>query len=623
MISKKNYTAIVLMMIVILFMFQFSQIIRDTGNEYGTNEYWRSGLLSGENAWNGGEIFTSPDDIPVGSSYVIYYGSTEKPVFDMITQWCTYTKHSLVIDNIPGETKGPENCRPDMIMIDGALLEDLDDKGLTDFYDGLAKIKDDGTPVIFCSLPGTDFIKGDETFKEISGITEVAADEVHCTGIRLMDNFLIGGEEVYKVPEGATEEEMEYQDLDLDMPWFYTGKGTTSYMTGMVDDDDLEFEKYPKIIWKNNYDGQQIFFVNGDYMDSLTGIGFLDAIWYEASDYVIYPVINGINYSIVDFPMLADENNESMQSVYSRGVLDFERDIAWPGLLSLAKKNNITYTCFIEPKYNYKESTPADGDALIFYLRQLKEISAEAGRSFRYRGLLTVTGKLAQDDMFYRSMNVGYTFSACFTDKPTDDFKDMLDLGISGVNTVDNIHCIVTPDYGESPLISYYSDNITMLGITGSAARYSYSKDLELKSIATALGYSNTMIDLHKVYHPLTTEDEWQIFFEKIAGNVSTYYTGENGFAQTTISDSDYKARIMMNLDYSDYRDGSSIVLKVDQPGDESYFLLRTHGDEIISVNGGDYKYIEDGTYLIHATGSLVKIETKIDPDRYVYEIPF
>ena len=79
----------------------------------------------------------------------------------------------------------------------------------------------------------------------------------------------------------------------------------------------------------------------------------------------------------------------------------------------------------------------------------------------------------------------------------------------------------------------------------------------------------------------------------------------------------------MMNLDYSDYRDGNSIVLKVDQPGDESYFLLRTHGDEIISVNGGDYKYIEDGTYLIHATGSLVKIETEIDPDRYVYEIPF
>ena len=626
MISKKNYTAIAMMMLVILFMFQFSQIIRDTGNEYGTNEYWRSELMNGENAWSArGDGYTHAGDIPEGVSYVVFFGRQDTALYNMIMQWCVYTKHILIAGDTPEIFEDGAVTGPDMILIDGELLEEsaAGDTATVDYYDEITGMAGEDVPVVFCTMPSSEFIKSDPVFMEMAGITEIKQDGVLCSGIRLLDGFLLGGEAYYKLPEDPSEEELEYQDMDLEMPWYYTGKGTTAYMTGIIDDEEVYFEKQPKIIWKNNYNGTQVFLINGDYMNTVAAIGFLDAIWYEAGDYVIYPVINGMNYSIADFPMLSNENNDVMQNVYSRGILDFERDIAWPGLLSLAKKNNITYTCFIEPKYNYKDSTAADGDSLIFYLRQLKEIGAEAGRSFRYRGLLTVTGKLAQDDMFYRSMNVGYTFSAGFIDRPSDDFMEMLDYGISGVNTVDNIHCVVTPDCGDNPLISYYSDNITMLGVTANALEYSFSKNLELRSIATALGYSNILIDLHKVYHPLNTEDEWQIFFEKIAGNVSTFYTDDTGFARTTVSDSDYKARILLNLDYSDYSDGNYVWLTITQPGTESYFIYRGHGDEIISVEGGEYTYLEDGAYLIHATSNVVRIETDPGADRYTYKIPF
>lgn len=51
MISRRNFLIILLMMGVLLFMFQFSQLVKENGNDYETNEYYGTGLLSGEDAW--------------------------------------------------------------------------------------------------------------------------------------------------------------------------------------------------------------------------------------------------------------------------------------------------------------------------------------------------------------------------------------------------------------------------------------------------------------------------------------------------------------------------------------------------------------------------------------------
>ena len=39
MISRRNFLIILLMMGVLLFMFQFSQLVKENGNDYETNEY--------------------------------------------------------------------------------------------------------------------------------------------------------------------------------------------------------------------------------------------------------------------------------------------------------------------------------------------------------------------------------------------------------------------------------------------------------------------------------------------------------------------------------------------------------------------------------------------------------
>ena len=74
MISRRNFLIILLMMGVLLFMFQFSQLVKENGNDYETNEYYTTGLLSGEDAWQPVQetsAFASAD------GYALFVGDAE------------------------------------------------------------------------------------------------------------------------------------------------------------------------------------------------------------------------------------------------------------------------------------------------------------------------------------------------------------------------------------------------------------------------------------------------------------------------------------------------------------------------------------------------------------------
>ena len=51
------------------------------------------------------------------------------------------------------------------------------------------------------------------------------------------------------------------------------------------------------------------------------------------------------------------------------------------------------------------------------------------------------------------------------------------------------------------------------------------------------------------------------------------------------------------------------IILKTSESG--SWFILRTHGEEIEEIEGGTQKKLEDNVYLIQAQDTTVKIQVK------------
>lgn len=169
----------------------------------------------------------------------------------------------------------------------------------------------------------------------------------------------------------------------------------------------------------------------------------------------------------------------------------------------------------------------------------------------------------------------------------------------------------VVTDYepDEKPVISYLDNNITLQRATSSGSEYTYSDDFYTKSMETALGYSNIVLDMMNIVFPDSEEDSWEKVSKKITANVATYWKPFEAFSATVLSESDQRIRRFLALDYSETREDHVIDLKISNFEGKAWFLLRTHDEYIREITGGTYEKIEDGAYLIEAESSHVEIE--------------
>ena len=138
---------------------------------------------------------------------------------------------------------------------------------------------------------------------------------------------------------------------------------------------------------------------------------------------------------------------------------------------------------------------------------------------------------------------------------------------------------------------------------------YAYSDDIRMRSIQTALGYTNVMLDMYDIFWPQEKTDRWEVMQKRFSSNLLTYWKNFAGFDSTTLSESNARTRTFLNLDYSQSREDNEITLKTSEPG--SWFVLRLHDEEIDEVEGGTETKLEDNAYLIYAEVTTVKIQVK------------
>ncbi|MCQ2539845.1 MAG: DUF2194 domain-containing protein [Acetatifactor sp.] len=610
MISRRNFIVICVMMIVIVFMFQFSQIIKENGNEYETNAYFNKYLESGNLAWKG-TVAGSPMDYQSGE-YIAYWGDKNSAVTDIVKQWSVYTKNNLYDYGKSENILANPKFLPKMVLIDAAS------KDILPQMKAVEKLTSYGVPVVFCTLPPYSDVAKSSNLQEMLGISMARMESTSIDGVELFDGLLLGGAITF-LPQDTNGKEIEAYDFDESVPWYICGKGTKTYMMGIKDEPSVDREKYPRLIWRNTYNDAMVFGVNGDYMSDLTGLGLLSAFLYECNDYAIYPVVNAQNVSVVEYPSLSNENSEVMEEVYSRNTTAFLRDIVWPNMLSVTLQNKLKLTCFISTKYDYRDSSTLDEGLLTFYLQQMKEVGAEAGRSLRFQGAFSLKTKAGLDQDFYHTADVKYNFGAYYIDELSGEFREM----IENEDGVEGIHTITCEDAGKLPLLGYYTDYTTVQGVTHKAQEYSYRKDLEIRGVNTALAYTNMMIDMHNVLWPTEEEHQWQFFVDSVASNIAGYYTKFKKFDQTTLSVSDHRARTLLNMNYKEERVDNVISLDVVQTGSDGWFLLRTHGEKVSNVKNGSFRKIENDVYLIHTEDSHVEIELKKADNVYRYNGPF
>lgn len=618
MVSRRNFFSIIMMMAVLLFMFQFSQIIKENASNYDVNEYAAEEPSAAHRPQTG----ASGADGGFDRERVVLLGDEGNALGGTVSQWCVYTKRVLTVLESPDAIlSGAEN--PDLVLIDSGKLDFGRDTA------ALVELVQTGVPLIFCNLPDTQVLLENQALTELLGISQIREEPARAEGIHLFSGFLLGGEAVYQV---RLPEESARQDLELAIPWYVTGKGTKTYMVGMMDEHKVEREDFPRIIWRNSCGNAMVFAVNGSYLDDLAGLGILDAMVFEMNAYTVYPVVNAQNMLVADFPVLAAENAAGMEAVYSRDPEAVMRDVMWPGITAMALNNKLRLTCFVNAKYDGADTAQPQTETLPFYLQQLREVSAEAGISFGYAGASDGDGagyvggaeaaladKLRSDREFYDALESNYRFAAAYFEVLPEHLEETF---AEGAGRLADIRTVAYRDGGEHPLLSWREDGVTLQAVTGDAGEYSYSVDLRMRSLATALGYSNTLIGMHRAMWPDSEEDQWENYFDEIFSNVSTYWTKYGGFEQTVMSESDRRIRRFLGLDYEAEREDHRIALSLSGEGD-AWFVLRLHDEAVAGMQGGSFQKLEAGAYLIHAEESQVEITLKKADDVPEYAGPF
>ena len=600
MVSKRKFFSIAIMMFVLFFLFQFSMVLRDSRNAYDVNSHLTEKKADGENQWTPSDSDSNSSTVTGDDISVVFVGDKSGDMGTAVSRWCTYAKRKMISSKSVNAYKADDKNLPEMMILESEKYAEGDN--LTT----LETLEKKGVIIVFGCLENVKNIQDNKDLMKFLGIQTVAAEETHLTGVKLFEGLLLGGEVIYDTPK--EKEEKKRQDLELDVPWYQVGSGTKTYMVGLFDKKtgkDVENEDLPTLIWRNGIENGSIFAVVGDYMKDSTALGLLDGMRAEASQYTIYPVVNAQNLSMVNFPVFADENNAEMMKLYSQSATGISRDIMWPSLVSIVEKSGMKMTCFIQPQADYTDDVEPETGNLEFYLKQMKEQSTEAGISLEYQKLYKAEDKVTKDTEFFEKEGTNYRFGAAFAKEK--DLKGILkdtDSGLLG--DVGTLVCDYTED---QPVVSYYSDSVTLQTVTSDGMNYAYSDDIRMRSIQTALGYTNVMLDMYDIFWPQEKTDRWEVMQKRFSSNLLTYWKNFAGFDSTTLSESNARTRTFLNLDSSQSREDNEITLKTSEPG--SWFVLRLHDEEIDEVEGGTETKLEDNAYLIYAEVTTVKIQVK------------
>ena len=598
MVSRRNFLSITIIMLTLLLMFQLTQVYYENIAEVDENAYIPEQVISGTDAWEPEE----PDPArPVPETrYILYVGDETGEIGNAVRQWCTYTKRNLVtcrnIDEFTGE---PGDILEYLLVESGNLILPKD-------LNTLDKFGNAGVDIIFCDLPDVNVISGSTRLQNLLGIRTVAETSIQAEGIRLFSGFLLGGEASYlgeKEEDGLTKEELK-------MPWYQLSAGAQTYMVGILDemsreDPSITREMYPALLWSYSNGKNTVFAVNGDYLQGNAGVGILAAIDARLSDYALYPVLDAQVLTVSNYPSLADENQRMMQKLFSSGMIQAGRDVVFPQLVATARQAEFQLSCMLQVQYDYMDAAEPGEDALSTYLQLMKKAEAEIGLSLDRKEDIAMRGKLREDVRFLETAGSKYHYGAVFSwGDPVEDI-------LSCDYLPENVNTVVSARTEDTDLISFGNDDITVQTITNDAADHGFRSDLYMRSVQTALGYTNVLMDMNRVFWPTAADPSWEVLSKRYADNLYTYWRPFQAFEDVTVSGSDQKIRNLLAMDYSHVRKNDVIYLDLEDQDQGTSFLLRLQNSVPEYISGADCLELEEGIYLIRTTGPTVEIYVK------------
>ena len=608
MLSKRNFAMMMTMVVVVLVLFLSSVVLKEYFNDYDVNHAADTELIEKK------EQKSDQQAAVQAGQQVLYIGAMDNGYYRVIKEWAGYRKKYLQVrTSLDGAYGGVP-----YLLLDGALLE----RQTEEMTKKLSRYVEQGGVVLFCRLPSYHTIRDCAVLQELLGIQQLRGESVRLHEIRLYSGFLLGGETCYSF-EGVKEPEVV--DMEREIPWYDISSRTKSYMVGFVSAEEktsmnLNNEDMPAIIWRSNMGTGSVFAINGDYMEGEAALGILDAMIYEAEDYALYSVVNAQNLLVTGFPDLTDENEEALAEAYGMTSRQFCRDVLWPSLAAASQKGSWKITSFLSVKQSDQSQNEPKKSDLIDYLKFFNEESAEAG---------VCLGRMESEDLLWSvedersildSWEVQYAFAGGYIRKENKEKLARLTDRTGHMEYFQDIRTVVGEYERDAQILSWMTDQITLQNATADAYMHTYKDSLRLKSLETALGYSNIQADIYRVLWPESELDEWEKVAEKMASYIDTYWKPFAAFDKTTISESDGRVRNFLNGNVESTRTGDGISIQAKDFTGNAYLLLRTHGEKPEKMTGGTWQEVEEHTYLLTLTEEKASITLVPDTELYYRE---
>lgn len=603
MLSKRVYFTVSALMMLVLFMFQFSGIIRKKYNNFDENKY----AVSEKNDLNKNNVFTVLTDedkvVKSISGYIVYIGDINTKTGNTVYEWCNYTKRNLLVYKTVSQYHRYNEKYPDAVLIDSDYVNIDSD------IDTFSLLTDYGINLVFCTLPSYSAISENQRFEQLCGISP-HRESVNASGLKLYSGFLFGGEAWYTKendPDG------KFQNMKLTMPWYNTSNATKTYMSAVVESEDgskIDNEDQPAVIWRKSHDHAYVFCINGDYIKDISGMGILTAIMSESKDLDIYPVVDSQSVIVNNFPMFSFENDDAVEKYYLRNTSSLLENVIWPDISNLAESTGARFTFMAAPQINYSDNNLVSVREMDYFFRLFSEISSEAGLTTTRDDATSIDEKLTADAGIFSNYLSNYKFTSIIARK--DELENVLS---SKNSLIDDVNTIVTDsqDYGGTKLFSYVNDNVINVECPVTSDKYTYSDDFRQRCFQTALAYTNIEFNMTGVCNPDDEKELWNEEIKSKSTALTSYMKNSKMFTKCSISQADKRIREFMAADYSYKQNSSYVSLDITGAQDTTRFIVRLRTGDVENVSGAVCTKVEKGVYLITAQSKHVEMTIKTE----------
>ena len=603
MLSKRVYFTVSALMMLVLFMFQFSGIIRKKYNNFDENKY----AVSEKNDLNKNNVFTVLTDedkvVKSISGYIVYIGDINTKTGNTVYEWCSYTKRNLLVYKTVSQYHRYNEKYPDAILIDSDYVNiDRD-------IDTFSLLTDYGINLVFCTLPSYSEISENQRFEQLCGISP-HSESVNASGLKLYSGFLFGGEAWYTKendPDG------KFQNMNLTIPWYNTSNATKTYMSAVVESENgskIDNEDQPAVIWRKSHDHAYVFCINGDYIKDISGIGILTAIMSESKDLDIYPVVDSQSVIVNNFPMFSFENDDAVEKYYLRNTSSLLENVIWPDISNLAESTGARFTFMAAPQINYSDNNLVSVREMDYVFRLFSEISSEAGLTTTRDDATSIDEKLTADAGIFSNYLSNYKFTSIIARK-----DELENVSSSKNSLIDDVNTIITDsqDYSGTKLFSYVNNNMLNVECPVTSDRYTYSDDFRQRCFQTALAYNNIEFNMTGVCNPDDEKELWNEEIKSKSTALTSYMKNSKMFTKCSISQADKRIREFMAADYSYKQNSSYVSLDITGAQETARFIVRLRTGEVENVSGAVCTKVEKGVYLITAQSKHVEMTIKTE----------